>query len=388
LSRAVAPALAVLLALAAGAQPPPRYVRPADPDFRWQWALENVGQTIYRRAQRRGTPDADVDAVEAWAAGYDGRGVVIAMIGKGFAWRDSALAQSLWRNPGEIDGNGIDDDGNGRVDDIIGFDFGELDPDPTFDDDHDRVVAEIALAPHEGRGIAGIAPRARLMLIKIADDGGRMLSGPLPHALRYAFENGADIVAMPWTLRRRNCREPDLAPLVRLLDEYGERVLLVGGAPGEPPACAQGVVGLQATDADDWPRGPGSPHVDFGVPGSDGRTGVFVSNSVGLFAGAAALLQQQGPRLGPRELRQRLEQTADRVHPELAPYFEGQNEFVGFGRLNVARALATDFDGDGLPDADDPDADGDAIPDFRDGCPLDADSACTGSLEAGAGDDR
>jgi hypothetical protein len=165
-------------------------------------------------------------------------------------------------------------------------------------------------------------------------------------------------------------------------------VLLVGGAPGEPPACARGVVGLQATDADDWPRGPASPLVDLGVPGSDGRTGVFVSNSIGLFAGAAALLQQQDPRRGPRELRDRFEQTADPVHPELAPYFEGQNEFVGFGRLNVARALGTDFDGDGLPDADDPDADSDAIPDFRDRCPLDADPACAGAREAGAGSDR
>ncbi len=378
----------MLLALGAAAGPSPGFLRPSDTDFSWQWALENVGQTIHRRAQRRGTPDADVDAVEAWAAGYDGRGVVIALIGAGFDWRESSLAHSLWRNPGEIDGNGKDDDGNGRADDIIGFDFGELDPDPSIDDEHDRVVAEIALAPHDGRGIAGIAPRARLMLIKIADDTGRMLSGPLPHALRYAFENGADIVAMPWTLRRRSCREPELAPLVRLLDEYGERVLLVGGAPGEPPACARGVVGLQATDADDWPRGPASPLIDLGVPGSDGRTGVFVSNSIGLFAGAAALLQQQDPRRGPRELRDRFERTADPVHPELAPYFEGQNEFVGFGRLNVARALGTDFDGDAIPDADDPDADGDAIPDFRDRCPLEADPACKGDREAGAGSDR
>ena len=66
------------------------------------------------------------------------------------------------------------------------------------------------------------------------------------------------------------------------------------------------------------------------------------------------------------------------MHPELASYFEGRNEHFGAGRINLARALGTDFDGDGLPDADDPDADGDALPDFGDPCPLDPDPTCSG----------
>jgi hypothetical protein len=133
---------------------------------------------------------------------------------------------------------------------------------------------------------------------------------------------------------------------------------------------------VQATDADDWPRGGASRTIDFALPGSDGRGGVFVSNAVGLAAGAAALLLEQNPGLAPEEVRRRLAATADQAHPELASYFEGRNEFLGAGRVNVARALATDFDGDGVPDADDVDADADGHPDHRDPCPLEPDPDC------------
>jgi hypothetical protein len=83
----------------------------------------------------------------------------------------------------------------------------------------------------------------------------------------------------------------------------------------------------------------------------------------------AALLFAQNPELSPAQVRARLAETADRVRPELAPYFEGHNEFFGAGRINAARALGTDFDGDAIPDADDLDADGDALPNYREPTP-------------------
>jgi subtilisin family serine protease len=367
---------ALLAALALALAAPGPFRRPRDPGFPWQWALENQAQPIHPRAERRGTRDADVDAVEAWAAGYSGRGVVIALVGKGFRWRDSSVEQNLWRNPREIEDNGVDDDGNGWVDDSVGYDFGEHDPDPVLDDTHDLVVAEIAVAPHDGRGIAGVAPGARLMLVKIADDSGALLSGPLPQALRYAAEHGAAIIAMPWTRRGSRCDEAPLQPLSAQLEELARRVVVIGGAPSDWPACVPGVWSVQATDADDWPRGAASQTIDFALPGSDGRSGVFVSNAIGLAAGVAALLLEQDRSLAPEQVRRRLAETADRVHPELAPYFEGRNEFVGAGRVNVARALGTDFDGDGIPDADDVDADADGHPDHRDPCPLEPDPDC------------
>ncbi len=367
---------AALLLLGAGSE---RFERPPDPDFPWQWSLESRGQPRGRRDPRPAQADADIDAVEAWAAGYTGEGVTLALIGLGFDYVGSTLEEHLWRNPGEIPGNGKDDDGNGWTDDIVGIDFGEHDVDPSqSESEHDLEISEIALAPHDRRSIAGVAPGARLILLKVADDRGRMLTGPLPLALRYAHSHGARVIFMPWTLPGEGCGDPELAPLSQLVNEIATQVLIVGGRPGEWPACLPGVVSVQPTDAEDWPRQNPTPDIDFAVPGSDGRRGVSNSAAIGLLAGAAALLFEQDPDRTPSEVRDRLKATADRVHPELASYFEGRNEHFGAGRINLARALGTDFDGDGLPDADDPDADGDALPDFGDPCPLDPDPTCSG----------
>jgi subtilisin family serine protease len=353
-----------------------RFDRPPDPELRKQWALENRGEPIWPGGARRGSYDADVDAMEAFAAGWTGRGTTIALIGQGFAWREGPLAKRMWINEGEIPANGVDDDGNGWIDDRVGYDFGEFDPDPSADGAHDRIVAEIALAPHDGRGIAGIAPGARLMLIKIADDSGRILAGPLVLALRYAVANGARVVMMPWTRKGGRCSDPPLAAQDWALETAAASVLVIGGAPGGWPACHPGVVSVQATDAEDWPRDPPDGDTEISAPGAyRGRT-VYVSYAIGVVAGVAALLLEQDPLRSPGDLRARLRETADRVHPELAPYLGGHSPFFGAGRLNAARALGTDFDGDGIGDADDVDADGDRLPDFRDRCPLDPDPGC------------
>ena len=71
-------ALGLVLLIGAGGGP---YSRPVDPDFPWQWSLENRGQPVHRGSDKRGTPDADIDGVEAFAAGHSGRGVVLALLG-------------------------------------------------------------------------------------------------------------------------------------------------------------------------------------------------------------------------------------------------------------------------------------------------------------------
>ena len=116
---------------------------------------------------------------------------------------------------------------------------------------------------------------------------------------------------------------------------------------------------MQATDANDLAKTGRHASLDFAAPGSDGRTPVAVSFSIGVVAGAAAVLISQDPDRSPSQVRSILARTADRVHPEMVPYRNGWNDLFGAGRINLARALATDFDGDGLLDPDDPDADGD-----------------------------
>ena len=372
-SSRLVPAGIALLLLAPGGR---AYQRPADPLFPWQWSLENTGQPIRRGVERSGTPDADIDGVEALAAGYTGKGVTLALIGSGFEYAGSSLEPSLWRNPDEVPGNGVDDDGNGWVDDVVGYDFGEMDADPSSAPAHDRIVSEIALAPHDEHTIAGVAPGARLMLLKTSDDRGRLLMSPLPLALRYAVKEGARVIFMPWTNQGGGCQDPALQPLGRLIAQVAEYALVIGGRPGEWPACLPDVVSVQATDEDDWPKQHPSAKIDLAAPGTDGNGNVFVSYAIGLVAGVAALVFEQDPSRSPAEVRELLLATADRVHPELAPYVGGTNQYFGAGRINASRALGTDFDGDGVVDADDMDADDDGIPDFRDPCTLNPNPAC------------
>jgi subtilisin family serine protease len=354
-----------------------RYLRPPDPGFPYQWNLENTGQRVRENEEQRGVYDADIDAVEAFAAGHDGRDVTIALIGTGFRWAGSPLEPVLWRNPREIPGNGLDDDGNGLVDDFHGYDFAERDSDPHSSGWHDLVVAEMAVAPHDRRTVAGIAPQARLMLIKIADDSGRILMSPLPQAILYALQQRARVIFMPWSAKGKQCGAPEFAHLSRFIQQASEHALIIGGRPGEWPACLPGVVSVRASRPDDRPEGLPASDVDFAAPGADGRSKVYPSNAIGVAAGAAALVFAQDPSRTPAEVRKLLVRTADRVHPELRPYRGGRNVFFGAGRINLARALGTDFDGDGILDADDADADGDDIPDVQDACTLDPDPECT-----------
>jgi subtilisin family serine protease len=105
---------------------------PNDPDLSRLWGLHNTGQT-------GGVDDADIDALQAWDITTGSRDVVIAVIDTGVDYTHRDLAANAWQNPGEIAGNGIDDDGNGFVDDIYGYDFVNNDSDPM--DDNGAVVA-------------------------------------------------------------------------------------------------------------------------------------------------------------------------------------------------------------------------------------------------------
>src|SRR5262249_11342585 len=96
---------------------------PNDPTLSRDWGLVNTGQT-------GGTPDADIDADEAWDITTGSSDVVVAVIDSGVDYTHPDLAANMWHNPGEVPGNHKDDDGNGFVDDYYGYDFVNKDSDP------------------------------------------------------------------------------------------------------------------------------------------------------------------------------------------------------------------------------------------------------------------
>jgi subtilisin family serine protease len=103
------------------------FVMPQDPDIDLQWGLHNIGQN-------GGTIDSDIDGPEAWNIEYGESGVVIAVIDSGILWTHSDLEGNIWVNEDEIEENGFDDDGNGYVDDVVGWDFVGLEGTQYLDD--------------------------------------------------------------------------------------------------------------------------------------------------------------------------------------------------------------------------------------------------------------
>ncbi len=132
---------------------------PNDPRFAELYGLNNTGQT-------GGTADADIDAPEAWDT-QTGSDVVVAVIDTGLDYNHEDIVGNVWSNPGEIPNNGIDDDNNGYVDDVRGWDFVNGDNDPFDDNDHGtHVSGTIAAVGNNGIGVAGVNWSARIMPLK------------------------------------------------------------------------------------------------------------------------------------------------------------------------------------------------------------------------------
>lgn len=139
-------------------------VTPNDPQGSQLWGLHNFGQS-------GGTVDADIDALEAWDITTGSNEVVIAVINSGAQLNHPDLAANLWTNPGEIPNNGIDDDNNGFVDDVHGWDFSSNDNDPSpvggACGGHGTYTAgTIGAVGNNGVGVTGVNWNVKLMPLK------------------------------------------------------------------------------------------------------------------------------------------------------------------------------------------------------------------------------
>ncbi|MBO7743745.1 S8 family serine peptidase [Paenibacillus sp. MWE-103] len=170
----------------------PQPLIPNDPLFPNQWALNNADGL-----------DIDLNAPEAWPYLQDaGKDVVVAVISDGVDGDHPDLANSIWTNPKEIPGNGIDDDGNGFVDDVHGWDFNhdDNDADDGLNDPakNGTVIAGIVAASvNNGVGIAGVAPNAKILPVKtFSSTSGSGTFSQIAAGIAYAGQMGADIAVL------------------------------------------------------------------------------------------------------------------------------------------------------------------------------------------------
>jgi subtilisin family serine protease len=153
---------------------------PNDPSFGSLWGLNNAGQT-------GGVIDADIDAAEAWNVTTGSRSVVVGVVDTGIDYRHPDLAANIWRNPGEVAGDRIDNDGNGFVDDVHGWDFANNDADPLDDDGHGTHTAgTIGAVGSNGVGVAGVNWQVSLMALKFLRADGSGTTSAAVAALNYA----------------------------------------------------------------------------------------------------------------------------------------------------------------------------------------------------------
>ncbi|MGK7942626.1 MAG: S8 family serine peptidase [Crocosphaera sp.] len=137
-----------------------------------------------------------VNAPEVWNAGYTGDGVVVAVLDTGVDHNHEDLKDNIWTNWGEIAGDGIDNDGNGYIDDVYGWDF-TSDSNHTLDiQGHGTHVAGTIAAANNGIGVTGIAYNAEIMPVQVLNDSGSGSLDGIVEGIRYAVDNGADVINM------------------------------------------------------------------------------------------------------------------------------------------------------------------------------------------------
>ncbi|WP_128575154.1 S8 family serine peptidase [Microcystis panniformis] len=323
----------------------PKATFPNDPSFNQLWGLHNTGQS-------GGTPDADIDAPEAWDIQTGNPNLVIGVIDTGVDYNHPDLAGNIWTNPGEIANDGIDNDGNGYVDDIRGWDFAYNDNNPSDVDGHGtHVSGTIAGKGNNGVGVTGVAWNAKIMPLKFLDDTG---SGTLSNAIKainYATAKGVKLTNNSWGGGGYS------QALYDAINAAGQAGALFIAAAGNSSANADinpmypaaynldnivSVASTTRTDALSSFSNYGLTSVDLGAPGSDiyslapgGGYATLSGTSMASphVAGAAALLWSQNPTWTAQQVKNALMNTGD-------PLASLAGKTVSGKRLNVFNALA------------------------------------------------
>jgi len=248
-----------------------------DPDQNGMWSTGAWGQPYEDMWGLK-----KIEADKAWLISQ-GEGVVVAVIDTGIDYNHEDIQDNIWINPGEIQDNGIDDDKNGYIDDVKGWDFigadvynPNTDNDPIDRHGHGTHVAGIVSAiGNNNKGIIGVAPKARVMILKGLDDAGRGDIYNLANCIKYATDNGADVLNNSWG--------SDRFYISKLLEDvvgysYSKGCIIVVAAGNEnglamqhTPSNIPYVITVAASDPYDKPcsftnYGIG---VDISAPGSD-----------------------------------------------------------------------------------------------------------------------
>lgn len=174
------------------------FTAPTDANFSKQWGLNNDGKNS-GSIWSPGKKGIDISALEAWKITKGNRSVKIAVIDTGVDYNHPDLSKNIMVNDAELNGtDGVDDDNNGYIDDVYGYDFGNNDNDPMDGHGHGTHCAGVIGASHDAQGIAGVMANVQILPIKfLKDNGSGTLEGAIG-AIDYAISRGVDIMSNSW----------------------------------------------------------------------------------------------------------------------------------------------------------------------------------------------
>ena len=301
---------------------------PDDPHYTEQWGLPRIR------------------APEAWDL-TTGDDLTIAVIDTGVDLDHPDLVGKLWTNADEIPDNGLDDDGNGYVDDSHGWDFVNDDAEPQDDYWHGTHVAGIAAADSDnGQGVAGVSWGARIMPLKVLNASGDGNYADVASAIVYAADNGARILNLSLG------GEDYSAALADAVGYARQSGCLLAAAAGNDsgavlyPAANDGVLAVVATTRWDrrWYGSNYGPEVDVAAPGADIYSTTLddaylsasgTSAATPHVSGLAALVWSVQPDLTSDEVARVITET---VRDLGAP---GWDQFYGWGRIDAYQAVSS-----------------------------------------------
>ncbi|UCE59001.1 MAG: S8 family serine peptidase [Phycisphaerales bacterium] len=335
---------------------------PNDPDFDLLWGLRNTGQTVNGDP---GIAGADIRAEQAWEIWTGDDSLRIAVVDTGINYNHPDLADNVWVNPGEIPGNGIDDDGNGWVDDIQGYDIINQDGDPIDDHGHgSHVAGTIGAVGNNGIGITGINWTCQLVAVKAFDAYGGAYTSEVIAGMDYVVDNRIMLSSHSWGSVSFSQGLYDVIAeslsyghlfVVAAGNNWGRNIDLVQMYPAA--FDLPNIISVAATDNDDLLAnfsniGPLS--VDLGAPGVDIYSTVWESDYIYAFgtsmatphvAGVAGLIMTRRPDFSWVEVKDRIMRTA-------RPLASLQGRTLTGGILHAGAAVG-DCNNNAIADEDD-----------------------------------